>query len=229
MPSRCSTEESDVGRCGEIATSLHDLGLKRAGTRSRSDGGRKTRPKVNAHVWPLMVWCARGARRELRSRTCSTTMRWKTSGRRRRRAAMAEWWRDAYRVRCDRSRSRHVAVGAGRLNATAVTDACPSLSTVSMYSLGWPEIRGTTNRGQLWVTGGLGPSATPGPAVLDGLVSQPLPLKWIWRMTGSGPFRIVAIAPSGMRVNPVWGPDRHGGSNWAHPADPNYWRTFVHA
>jgi hypothetical protein len=43
-----------------------------------------------------------------------------------------------------------VAAGAGRLNATAVTDACPSLSTVSMYSLGWPEIRGRTNRGQLW-------------------------------------------------------------------------------
>jgi hypothetical protein len=110
-----------------------------------------------------------------------------------------------------------LTAGAGRLDATAGTDECSSLSTVSMYALAWPEIRGTTNRGQLWVTGGLGPSAMPGPAVLDGLVSQPLPLKWIWRMTGTGPFRIVAIAPRGMRVNPVWGPDRHGGSNWTHP------------
>ena len=110
-----------------------------------------------------------------------------------------------------------LAAGASRLDATAGTEECSPLSAVSMYSLGWPEIRGNTNRGQLWVTGGLGPSAIPGPAVLDGLVSQPLPLKWIWRMTGTGPFRIVAIAPSGMRVNPVWGPARHGGSNWTHP------------
>jgi len=110
-----------------------------------------------------------------------------------------------------------LASGAARLDAMARTDDCRSLSTVSMYSPGWPEIRGTTNRGQLWVTGGLGPSATPGPAALDALVSQPFPLKWIWRMTGTGALRIVAIAPSGMRVNPVWGPDRHGGSNWAHP------------
>src|SRR6059058_2498514 len=65
-----------------------------------------------------------------------------------------------------------LAAGASRLDATAGTEECSSLSAVSMYSLGWPEIRGNTNRGQLWVTGGLGPSAIPGPAVLDGLVSQ---------------------------------------------------------
>lgn len=73
-----------------------------------------------------------------------------------------------------------------------------------------------TNRGQMWVFG-LGPSAGPPAAVFDGLVSQPYPLKWIWRMTGSGPLRIFAIAPSGMHVNPVWGPSRHTGSNWVHP------------
>src|SRR5256885_17262378 len=59
-----------------------------------------------------------------------------------------------------------LAAGASRLDATAGTEECSSLSAVSMYSLGWPEIRGNTNRGQLWVTGGLGPSAIPGPAGL---------------------------------------------------------------
>jgi hypothetical protein len=54
-------------------------------------------------------------------------------------------------------------------------------------------------------------------AVLEGLVSQPQPLKLIWRMTGTAPFRIFATAPSGTRVNPVWGPDRHTASNWVHP------------
>jgi hypothetical protein len=111
-----------------------------------------------------------------------------------------------------------LGAGAARLHATAPADACARLSTVTLYApAGWPEIRGTTNRGQLWVFG-FGASVTPPtPAVLDGLVSQPYPLKWIWRMTGTGPFRIFAIAPSGTRVNPVWGPDRHGGSNWNHP------------
>jgi hypothetical protein len=112
-----------------------------------------------------------------------------------------------------------VAAGAARVDAAVGVETCASLSTVSTYEpAGWPEIRGTTNRGQLWLFGGFGHSAKPPmPAVFDGLISQPRPLKWIWRMTGNGPFRVVAIAPSGTRVNPVWGPDRHNGSNWIHP------------
>jgi hypothetical protein len=109
--------------------------------------------------------------------------------------------------------------GGAPLRASASPETCSPLSTVSTYApAGWPEIRGTTNRGQLWVFGGFGASAKPPmAAVFDGLVSQPYPLKWIWRMTGTGPFRIFATAPSGTRVNPVWGPDRHTGSNWVHP------------
>ena len=112
-----------------------------------------------------------------------------------------------------------LGTGAARLKATALAEGCPHLSTVTAYApTGWPEIRGATNRGQLWVFGGFGISAKPPmAAAFDGLVSQPYPLKWIWRMTGTGPLRIFAIAPSGQRVNPVWGPDRHSGSNWVHP------------
>ena len=107
--------------------------------------------------------------------------------------------------------------GAAGIHASASPEACSSLSTVSSYApTGWPEIRGTTNRGEMWVFG-FGPSAGPPMAVFDGLVSQPYPLKWIWRMTGRGPLRIFATAPSGTRVNPVWGPTRHTGSNWVHP------------
>ena len=112
-----------------------------------------------------------------------------------------------------------LVAGAYRLHAAASVNTCSPPSTVSPYEpTGWPEIRGTTNRGQLWVFGGFGPSAKPPmAAVFDGLVSQPQPLKWIWRMTGTGSLRIFATAPSGTRVNPVWGPDRHTGSNWVHP------------
>lgn len=110
--------------------------------------------------------------------------------------------------------------GATQVRATgAGVESCAHLSTVTAYApTGWPQIRGRTNRGQLWVFGGFGASAKPSmPAILDGLVSQPQPLKWVWRMTGSGPFKVVAIAPSGERVHPVWGPAQHTGSSWIHP------------
>ena len=111
-----------------------------------------------------------------------------------------------------------LVAGADRLHAAAASlNTCSPPSTVSSYKpTGWPEIRGATNRGQMWVFG-FGPSAEPPLATFDGLVSQPYPLKWIWRMTGTGPFRIFATAPSGTRVNPVWGPVLHTGSNWVHP------------
>jgi hypothetical protein len=107
--------------------------------------------------------------------------------------------------------------GAAPFHAAASLETCSALSTVTTYApAGWPEIRGRTNRGQLWVFG-FRPSSDPPTAVFDGLVSQPCPLKWIWRMTGAGPLRIFATAPSGTRVNPVCGPVRHGESNWVHP------------
>ncbi len=68
------------------------------------------------------------------------------------------------------------------------------------------------------MTGGFGPSAEPPmAAIFDGLVSQPQPLKWVWRMTGTGRFKVVAISPLGEHVHPVWGPSQHLGSNWNHP------------
>ena len=105
-------------------------------------------------------------------------------------------------------------------HSTAGVDSCPHLSIVTAYAppTGWPEIRGKTNRGQLWVFGFGAAGKLPMAAVFDGLVSQPQPLKWVWHMTGTGPFKVVAIAPSGQHVHPVWGPAHHtGGSNWNHP------------
>jgi hypothetical protein len=82
--------------------------------------------------------------------------------------------------------------------------------------LGWPELRGTATRGgQLWALG-FGTPAEPARAVFTGLISTRFPIKIIWRMTGNAPLRINAFSPTGMRVNPVWGPQRHGGSNWVH-------------
>lgn len=104
-----------------------------------------------------------------------------------------------------------------QVHATEGVATCAHLSTVTAYAPGWPEIRGTSNRGQLWVFG-FGAAKLPMAAVFDGLVSQPQPLKWVWHMTGTGPFKVVAIGPSGQHVHPVWGPAHHTeGSNWNHP------------
>jgi hypothetical protein len=42
-------------------------------------------------------------------------------------------------------------------------------------------------------------------------------IKVAWRMTGSGDLSINAMGPDGTVVKPVWGPERHIGSNWGRP------------
>lgn len=44
-------------------------------------------------------------------------------------------------------------------------------------------------------------------------------VKIVWRMTGSGSPKFAAVGPSGSRVDPTWGPERHLGSNWNRPGD----------
>ncbi|WP_431975996.1 hypothetical protein [Micromonospora haikouensis] len=44
-------------------------------------------------------------------------------------------------------------------------------------------------------------------------------VKVAWRMTGSGDLSIRATGPDGTVVQPVLGPDPHGGSNWDRPGD----------
>jgi hypothetical protein len=41
--------------------------------------------------------------------------------------------------------------------------------------------------------------------------------KIVWRMTGSGDFRIWAEDGDGVRLDPKWGPEGHGSSSWNHP------------
>ncbi|WIY03628.1 hypothetical protein QRX60_07175 [Amycolatopsis mongoliensis] len=41
--------------------------------------------------------------------------------------------------------------------------------------------------------------------------------KIVWRVTGTGPIRIFATGPAAQVVQPVWGPEEHGGSTFAYP------------
>ena len=73
-------------------------------------------------------------------------------------------------------------------------------------------------------------------AVFTGIIATDKPVKIVWRMTGSGPLRLVAHGPNGIIRRPVW-QERHGGSSWHRPGDewgagikfpaPGCWR--IHA
>ncbi len=85
----------------------------------------------------------------------------------------------------------------------------PSPATPWQGPSGPPELRGTASGGELW-------------ALLDGgQFPEPkgLQLKIIWRMTGAGELHISASGPAGRIVQPDWGPQAHGGSNWERPGD----------
>jgi hypothetical protein len=53
-------------------------------------------------------------------------------------------------------------------------------------------------------------------AVLKGLVATRNPVKIVWRMTGSGPLRLVAHGPGAIVRRPAW-QERHSGSTWNRP------------
>ncbi len=44
-------------------------------------------------------------------------------------------------------------------------------------------------------------------------------VKIVWRVPGEGDVSFHADGPDGEGVEPVWGPDRHLGSNWERPGD----------
>ena len=71
-------------------------------------------------------------------------------------------------------------------------------------------MRGTARNAELWglimSTSGI-------------LVKARQEVKFVWRMTGSGPLHIAAYSPGGQHIAPVWGPEEHGGSNWRRPGD----------
>lgn len=44
-------------------------------------------------------------------------------------------------------------------------------------------------------------------------------VKIVWRATGEGDLVLDAEGPDGEHLDPVWGPEWHGGSNWDRPGD----------
>ena len=49
-------------------------------------------------------------------------------------------------------------------------------------------------------------------------------VKVVWRVTGTGDFRVVAVGPESQEVLPLSGPTEHFGSNWDRPGEE--WGTL---
>ncbi len=99
------------------------------------------------------------------------------------------------------------------VEAIVVPQSCQPASHVSQASSGGtkglPEIQGRATNAEVWT---LPPGPMPYAPKND--------LKFVWRMTGTGSFQIVALHPDVAPLAPIWGPDAHGGSSWnTHPGD----------
>jgi hypothetical protein len=102
------------------------------------------------------------------------------------------------------------AAGRPATRTTLGAASCGPASPIrSDPSLG-PEVEGTGHQATLYglimVT-----SAMPVRVGED--------VKIVWRMTGSGPLQLSATNPLGKVVPLTWGPEPHGGSDFARPGD----------
>jgi hypothetical protein len=96
--------------------------------------------------------------------------------------------------------------------------ACDKPTPIVPDPGGWREARGATEQGEAW-------------ALLFNAHRHAERVKIVWRITGSGPFRITAHnARFDVPLAPVSGPTEHSSSNWNRPGDE--WGTrfvFPHA
>ena len=95
----------------------------------------------------------------------------------------------------------------------------PQCAPAAVFHGGIPEAGFDSPAGSLWM-----------------LMFAPLPpaahqeIKIVWRMTGSGGFTFRATDAGGIESKPLWGPDVHDGSSWAHlGAEVGIGFNFPHA
>lgn len=100
--------------------------------------------------------------------------------------------------------------GAGWARRTGVpAPSCPASNIYSPGPSGF-EVEGAGDR-SLWALLFLTSN--------DGTLPARREVKIVFRMTGSGDLSIRAVGPNGQQLNPEWGPEAHGGSNWQRPGE----------
>jgi hypothetical protein len=66
---------------------------------------------------------------------------------------------------------------------------------------------------------GVGTDATLWALFFSAQATASQEIKIAWRMTGAGDLTMTATGPDGKTLNPVWGPELHGGSSYRRPGD----------
>lgn len=96
-------------------------------------------------------------------------------------------------------------------------DGAPGCAPASPISLGLPEVRGTSTRGDTSLFGWIMADQSG--------IHTGSDIKIVWRMVGDGDLRVQLLAPDGTDHPLSWGPEEHGGSNYDRPG--REWGTGI--
>ncbi|HLY28571.1 MAG TPA: hypothetical protein VKQ72_19650 [Aggregatilineales bacterium] len=110
---------------------------------------------------------------------------------------------------CSLGLSFIVGLQTGMAQSTPASSQCQPYTVGTDTNTGFPEIEGRSDSQSLWAL--LFPRHLP--------VWSDEDLKIVWRMTGTGELSLKAQHSDGTVIQPIWGPEEHGGSNWERPGD----------
>ncbi len=101
----------------------------------------------------------------------------------------------------------HAGVPLAPTAPAATQPACqPALTQPS--NNGFPEIQATTKSAvEIWAL------------LFFDQTQARQDAKIVWRVTGTGQLTVQAQQEDGTIIQPIWGPEYHGGSNWDRPGD----------
>lgn len=84
---------------------------------------------------------------------------------------------------------------------------CKPPSPIDQSNLTFPEVQGTATGMEVWI-------------LLLGIPSAKQDAKIIWSITGDyHKPTLIALGPHGLRLAPLFGPEKHAGSDWSRPGD----------
>src|SRR5260221_14787246 len=118
---------------------------------------------------------------------------------------MLDFWR-AKLIGCNLLLLLTVNIHAGMAQIAPANSPCQPFK-IGTDSSGFPEIQGSSDTQTLWAL--LFPRHF--------LVWSDEDLKIVWRVTGTGDFSVKAQSIDGTVIQPIWGPEEHGGSSWDRP------------
>ena len=106
--------------------------------------------------------------------------------------------------------------GCSNGSSDSAADSCHETTTEAQSVHGAEAQAEATDGNEVWALFFNDWPLPPGRAVRIPVEKE---VKIVWRSTGAGTFSIEADGPDGASIQPTWGPELHGGSNWERPGD----------